>query len=89
MDDVKRLRKDIDRIDEKFIGLIGERLRIAGRIAAAKKKLGLPIRQPLREKEVLSRAARIAKSKGIDEKFTVSIFRAIISHTRKKEKNGK
>ena len=89
MNRLKKTRKGIDEIDTVILSLIGKRLKLAADIARIKKSLGLPICQPLREKEVLSRAARIAKSKGIDEKFTVSIFRAIISHTRKKEKNGK
>ncbi len=46
-------RKKIDEIDDKLIGLFSERMKVAADIAAFKKENGLPVYDPIREREKL------------------------------------
>jgi len=49
------LRSRIDEIDRELVKLISERLSICKKIGEVKSSLGLPIRDPVREDEILSR----------------------------------
>ncbi len=53
--DLEALRKRIDYIDREIASLIQERLEICRELGELKRSLGLPVRDPEREKEVVSR----------------------------------
>ncbi len=61
MEELRRPRAEIDRIDGELARLFEARMAAAAELAARKQALGLPIRDPAREREVLETAgARIA-----------------------------
>jgi chorismate mutase/prephenate dehydratase len=76
--ELSKLRKRIDEIDEALLGLLKERLEVAKRIGAEKDALGLPIRDPGREDEVLAKARRRAEDLGLNPEVVEKVFRSII-----------
>ncbi|MBQ7474878.1 MAG: chorismate mutase [Clostridia bacterium] len=55
--DLNELRREIDRIDGEMIRLFGERMKVAQKIAGYKKERGLPVLDPVREREKLDAIA--------------------------------
>lgn len=55
MEDLKKLRDEIDLIDQKMAKLFEERLQVVSRIAQIKKEKGLPVQDPFRENEVIKK----------------------------------
>ena len=83
---LEELRKQIDAVDSKIIGLLGERFRVAEKIANKKKKEGIEIYDEKREKDVLERVMINAKNVNIPQESAVLIYREIIRQTRDFEK---
>ncbi len=52
--DIKDLRQNIDEIDKKMTALFSERMDVAAKIAEYKRVKGLPVLDPVREREKLS-----------------------------------
>lgn len=52
---LRELRSRIDELDSILLRLLEERLRVCSEIGALKAELGTPLRDPVREEEVLSR----------------------------------
>lgn len=53
VDELKRLRSLIDRVDGGIVRLLEERMRLCREIARVKEELGVPLEDPVREEEVL------------------------------------
>ncbi len=69
-------RRVIDRIDSTVLALLSERLAVAETIGVIKAGLGVPIRDPVREEEVLRRLCELPCRLSADARR--KIFRAII-----------
>ena len=54
MDEIQKLRKKVDEIDDQILKALSERAKICKAIGDAKKKQGLPVRDTSRENEVYS-----------------------------------
>jgi len=61
--DLQELRAEIDKIDEKLIRLINERMDISEKVAIYKKQHDLPILDPVREQEILDKISSKAGNK--------------------------
>ena len=62
MDALRQARAEIDRIDAELARLFEARMAAAAEIAARKREYGLPVRDPVRERELLARnTARITE----------------------------
>lgn len=68
------LRKQIDAVDRRIIRDINERLEIVSLIGTEKKCLNLPISDPKREVEVLSK---------VKSEFMKSIFKLLINESKR------
>jgi len=83
MDDRQRLsncREEVDKIDKKLVELLVQRAEQAEIIAAAKRRLGLPIRDPEREKQVYEKL--VANNPGpLSAEAVKRIFSQIIEET--------
>ena len=55
MDEIPKLRKKVDEIDDQILKALCERVKICKAIGDAKKKQGMPIRDTSRENEVYTR----------------------------------
>lgn len=80
MSDLKRLRSDMNNIDNQILALIRTRMVISGKIGKLKKHKKIPIANKKREKQVLS------KLKTPLEKV---IFKKIIAESKKIQKSAR
>src|SRR5919205_671793 len=78
-DDVEKLRRDIDAVDDELLKLINQRARLASRIGAL--KAGAPAYRPEREAEILRRMAQANPGPLARERVT-GVFREVISACR-------
>lgn len=79
---LKSMRKLVDRIDNELVNLIAARQHLAEAIGKVKKQNNLSIASPEREKIIIERIASIACKKKLDEKFVRKIFQLIIKQSR-------
>lgn len=84
-DDIEKLRKKLDKIDERIVDLIAKRFSYMKDIFVYKQKHGLPIQNKKREGEVMRTKLLLAKRQGIPAKMTRSIFETIILYSRKEQ----
>ncbi|MDD1676601.1 MAG: chorismate mutase [Methanomicrobiales archaeon] len=84
------LRGQILEIDEKIIGLIAQRQRLAGMLAPLKQSSGLPIHDEIQKARVLDRVFDIAVESSIDPTRVQEIFEILIamSEERQRECSG-
>src|ERR687888_1616346 len=78
-DDIEKLRRDIDAVDDKLLELINRRAALASRIGAL--KAGAPAYRPERETEILRRVAEHNPGPLAAERVT-AVFREVISACR-------
>jgi 3-dehydroquinate synthase len=81
MDRLQQARQTIDRIDGELARLFGERMAAAAEIAARKRELGLPVRDPAREREVLEQAAARIDDPALCPRFA-AVMNSIIAQSR-------
>lgn len=74
-----RCRDVIDAIDSELLALLSKRVRVARTAAAIKTSLGLPLRAPEREREVLARLER--ERAELSTEARARIFRLVIEET--------
>jgi chorismate mutase len=82
MDEIKKLRKNVDEIDRKILRLVEGRRSLTKEIGRIKRENGMPYYDKKREEEIVSRLARKSK---LDKKFTKKLFMGIIAYCRKNE----
>lgn len=78
MEDIQRLRKKIDEIDENLLRLLGERSEICRSIGLLKKEQGMPIIDTFRENEVFTTIKAKAADFGLDGDRVEGIYRQIV-----------
>jgi chorismate mutase len=76
-----RFRRRIDLIDGLLVGLLCQRTRLSLEVAKVKRRLGLPLRTPAREVDVLRQARGAAKGH-LTPAAAERIFRSILSEMR-------
>ncbi|MBN2455358.1 MAG: prephenate dehydratase [Sedimentisphaerales bacterium] len=75
---LEELRKKIDEIDNKLVGLLNERAEIVVEIGKIKNKAESPAYSPDREKQVLAKITKASKGP-LPEKCLVAIWRELMS----------
>src|SRR5918994_3086482 len=81
---VDALRKKIDQIDKKIVGLLNDRANFAQRIGAKKRLNNEEIYVPNREQEVLDRISQLTRGP-LSEQAIRSVFREVIAVCRSLE----
>lgn len=76
------LRERIIALDEAIVELVGERRDLVLEVGRLKAALGLPVLDPRREAEVVRRAARMARERGVDEEVVRDVIWRIIASAR-------
>jgi chorismate mutase len=79
MDDLKRLRSQVDEVDERILDFLKERVRICETIGYAKKSMQIPVKDPERELKVYALVRMKAAEKGLDPNKVESIYRQIVN----------
>lgn len=88
MKDLEKIRKKIDRVDERIIDLLNQRASLAMEIAKLKRKTGSPVYLPARENDILRKVEK--KNSGpLPGEALQNVFREIFSATRSVEKEIK
>lgn len=79
---IKLYRKKIDKINEKLIKLIAKRNEFANKIRKEKIKLGLPLSDTKREKEILEKVNKLSKKFRVDTKVVEKIVKLLIKNAK-------
>lgn len=86
MEKLEKLRKKIDKLDEKLLKLLARRLFLSKKIGEIKKDKNLKIKQIEREKEITKRMLNFGKKFGIKKKFVLSLIRLLLEESRELQK---
>jgi chorismate mutase len=81
--DLAAARSEIERVDRAIVRLLGERLRAAAILAAAKRVGGLPLLDPEQEARVVRRAGEWAREAVLPDEDVRDLFWRIIAITRR------
>lgn len=76
--DMDELRKEIDRIDDRMVKLLAERVRYVTRAVEIKRVAKLPALIPKRVQAVLDHVKSKAAKEKVDPALTESVWRVII-----------
>jgi len=83
---IKKLRAQIDKIDEKLLKILAERFKITQKVGEYKKKYKLPVIDREREKEIFQKRKLLAEKLGLDALMVKQIFHLIIKNVKKKHR---
>ncbi len=78
--DFKKLRKQIEEIDEKIFSLFIERINIVKKIAKIKKENGISMENLQREEKLIKRIKQ--KFSNLDNQFIEAIFKIIFHYSK-------
>jgi len=78
-EDLQKLRKKIDELDEHILRLLGERSEICRSIGLLKRENGFPITDPARETEVYTNIREKAPDFALDADQVEAIYRQIVN----------
>ena len=84
MDDprIEELRKSIDAINRRLLGLIAERQDVSVAIAAIKAEQGLPLYSHEREAQLLSQFREDAIASDLDPDYVEELMNVVLRHSR-------
>ncbi len=81
MTDLKRLRKEIDEIDENLVRLLERRMDIARQVGEYKEANGLPVLDRKREDEIIQSRVNMLSDPSLKETVT-GIFTLLMRYSR-------
>ena len=76
-DQLKKLREEIDEIDDTIVDLLSKRMAVAEKVGKLKKEYQVPALDTKRLKEVMESKKTQAKIAGISETFIENVFKII------------
>ena len=79
MEEIPKLRKKVDEVDDQILLALCERAKICKAIGDAKKKQGMPIRDLSRENEVYKRIKEKSAQFGLDSGQVEAVYREIVN----------
>ena len=82
---LQQLRQQIDRLDRQLLRLLNQRARLGVAVGRLKKRNGLKLFDPVREREILARLAAI-NSGPLSSAAIRAIYRQILQQTRRTER---
>lgn len=85
--DLKKIRKEINDIDESLLKLLKQRREKSFKIVEAKDSNRIPIRDQVRETELLNRLIAKGKELGLDSHYITQIFQTIIEDSVRLQQN--
>jgi chorismate mutase len=80
--EIKKIRKEIDKIDDKILTLLSKRKNLVKDIARLKKELKIPIFDKKREEQIIERLKIKSKENNLDENFVISIYDIILKNSK-------
>jgi len=79
MDEISKLRKRVDTIDDQILTSLCERVKVCKAIGEAKKKQDKPVRDVSRENEVYTRISEKAAKFGLSRGQIETVYREIVN----------
>jgi chorismate mutase len=79
VEEIKRLRKRIDEVDEQILQSLSQRADICRSIGSVKEKHGIPIQDFPRENDVYAHIRENAAELGLDPSQVEAIYREIVN----------
>lgn len=86
MDNLEKLRKEIDKIDQKIIDDIATRTNIIFEIAKYKARNNIVVVDEKREAEVIKKNRALARENNMEEDFIEELYKIIIAYCRNIQK---
>jgi chorismate mutase len=83
--DINEVRKRIDLLDDVLLRIFNERARLALEIGHHKKRLGLPVFDPAREKRIFARMKEDNPGP-LDDGAIVRLFERVVDESRRLER---
>lgn len=80
--ELKKAREKIDEVDDAILASLKKRFEIVKEIGLLKKKEGIPIHDPEREKEMFSRFKEHALLYSLDSEFIENLWNVILKESR-------
>jgi prephenate dehydrogenase len=80
--DLREAREEIDEVDRELLALLARRVELARLAGRAKRELGHPVHDPVREAALLQKRRGWAKASGLDEAQVEAVFRALLQLAR-------
>ncbi len=84
--EIEDLRKGIDKIDNKIIELIKERLSLVSEVADYKKKNNIPVEDSEREKQIIKSKKKLAEEFNINVELIEKIIHELLEESRNIQK---
>ena len=88
-DELQKLSRRLDEIDDSIIDLIAERQSVVTTIGEHKLRTGAPLRHYAREREVIERSMSRAESMGVSGRVARDIMETLIHHSLGKQETHK
>ena len=79
MDEIQKLRKRVDEIDDEVLKALCERVRVCKAIGESKKRQDMPIRDSSRENEVYRRIKEKSAQSQLDPTQIERVYREIVN----------
>ncbi|MFT4147698.1 MAG: chorismate mutase [Micrococcaceae bacterium] len=86
LEDLQKLRHELDQIDEHIISMFARRFMITDLVGAFKTKHKLPAADAQREKDMKAKYSALAEEQGLDPDFVNSIFSSVLEESVKNHK---
>lgn len=83
--EIDEIRERIDRLDDELLHIFNERASLALAIGEIKKRLGLPVYDPAREKRIFARMKE-ANPGPLDDGAIVRLFERVVDESRRLER---
>jgi len=80
--EIKKLRDNIDHIDQQILDLISQRLTQVQDVVTLKKAHNIPVYHPAREEDLISKLRSQSTASGIDADFMEEMYRVILRNSR-------
>ena len=78
MEDLEKIRDEINSVDQRIIEALAARRKLAEQIIRTKSELGAPLRDELREEQVLEHLISMGRGVGLDAHLVTRVFHEII-----------
>jgi chorismate mutase/prephenate dehydratase len=78
MDELDKIRNEINSVDERILEALANRRKLAQQIIRAKDQMGTPIRDALREEQLLAELISRGRKQGLDAHLVTRVFHEII-----------
>ena len=88
MNDIERLRKNVDELDEKILELIEQRMNLVREIYKKKENEGKPVEDKKREEELKRIWLEKAEKLGINNESLIKILNEILKISKQTQQNG-